>query len=371
MAIPCATELKTICAYFHVDASAEILSQEVLLHIFSFLGQNDLLSCRSVCREWKQISEDDALGWRVLFERVFGRSPSNELSLFAEGAALSQGSVFHLPYTVKTFPHSAGISALTCHAGLIISAHDDCHIRIWFPDSIAPIQTIESHVNQISVLRVIDNSLVADAPSHHQLQTWNVGSWKPYTNGRYEAKALHLGTMWGLERTATYCDKTNLFIQHKKTKGTWGPDSASGLRAYTLVNLAPELTSPFPLNYREWPTLLEAHEGRLFAAMCGTSGWGMQRFKIYMWDCETRKQLHTFKTHTPHQAVTCLAFWHRLMFSGHLDGAVRLWHLDTHERLKTFNFASKIEALSVAADGQTLCIAQRHDYMTVLHFPLT
>lgn len=291
------------------------LPEELLLFIFSKLDNpSDLLMCRLTTRRWKRIAEDPLLGTLGCLHRRF------------TGAEITSQSL------------SSPITCMKVFDTNLVSAHLDGHIRHWTEESTTEIYIQNNHITELALER---GWLMAASPAPGRLHVFNLHPGTLIRTIDYDSIKLRKGRPWGLSALQTYNPMTNVYARRSKT----APHklvlaTIEGINFKHFKTLLLEKTNPI--------TYIAAHHAYIFTAS------GTTHFTIHMWD-STGELTHTFTLKSPKPSVTALAFHDHYMFSGHQDGAMRIWDLMEKTRVSTKTLTNDpITALTFDPHATTL-----------------
>ena len=162
--------------HFHSSLSF-LLPIEIQTEVFTYLPVQILIKCHYVCKQWKQILEEDTY-WRVLSKRdfTFYPDPVPPITWKTHYLTISfppkniQNCQIICDKTLKG--HTAAVECILMERGKIFSGALDKTIKIW---DLAGnlLDTLEGHTSAVTGLAVRDNTLVSSA-NCREIKIWDL-----------------------------------------------------------------------------------------------------------------------------------------------------------------------------------------------------
>ena len=124
----------------------QALPQELLIHIFSGLNAQALCACSLVCKEWRELSQDNIL-WRGLFTSMFPTCNPSGIENFQKAY---QEQLPYLNFAKGVYAshtltgHTRVVSCLAVIDGMLVSGSSTIRSRLGFKDS-AMLHTLRGH----------------------------------------------------------------------------------------------------------------------------------------------------------------------------------------------------------------------------------
>ena len=142
----------------------QALPQELLIHIFSGLNAQRTCACSLVCKEWRELSQDNIL-WRGLFTSMFPTCNPSGIENFQKAYQDQHTAYSNLAngvYASHTLTgHTRGVSCLAVIDGKLVSGSWDNTIKVWDLKTDQCLHTLTGHTDGVSSLAVIDGKLVS------------------------------------------------------------------------------------------------------------------------------------------------------------------------------------------------------------------
>ncbi len=304
-------------------APIHALPDEVMIHIFSGLNAQELTTCSSVCKEWRELSQDNVL-WKRLFNSIFPTCNSAGIENFKKAyhdqLALYSNFANGVYASHTLTGHADGVNSLAVADGKLFSGSSDGTIKVWDLETNRCLYTLTGHADGVRSLAVADGKLFSGS-SDCTIKVW--GDLE--TNRCLYTLTGHANWVFCL----AVADGKLFSGSSDGTIKVW--DLETNRCLYTLTGHA------------NWVFCLAVADGKLFS--------GSYDGTIKVWgDLETNRCLYTLTGHA--DGVRSLAVADGKLFSGSSDGTIKVWDLETNRCLYTLTgHADGVRSLAVA-DGK-------------------
>lgn len=284
----------------------ELLPEEILVNIFSFLGPESLGTLSRVNRRFKVLTEDDQV-WQHLFRSHWDKSPTLSKPEYDWKSTFKAQSILidnwkNGRYSHKVIlEHSRQVQCVQLGHDLVISGGSDKLVKVWDLQGQC-LKTFGGSHSAVSTLSISQDgrSRITCAYRNGEMKSWDLNSgdivWDKQFNYFSE----------GFQFTA------EAVISWDQTVQMWDIQTGELLGTYS--------------GHSRKVTCVETHLDRMVSGSTDKS--------VNLWSLESAKRLRVFNGHSG--AVNSLDLDETLMVSGANDKLVKLWDSRVGSSVTTF-----------------------------------
>jgi WD40 repeat protein len=271
--------------------------------------------------------------------------------------------------------HTNGINALALLGRTLVSASSDRTLRLWSLESAEAIDTFEGHAAGVNAVAILDENHVVSGSDDGTLRVWDLRSGKT-------ARLLTGHTGW--VRALAVLDEHRIISGSEDgTLRVWDAETGetlhilrghtAGIRAVTSIDGRLAVSGSIDGTLRVWDLengqpLLTQSFATAISVMAKVDSrrvaLGSDDGTLWVWDLAAGTPIRSFAGHRAWIfALAVLSDHHASSSAG--DRTVRVWNLETGERVSTFTLDAPATAIVGCSDGRMLVAG---DTSGCLHF---
>eukprot|EP01132_Coremiostelium_polycephalum_P004762 gene4762-5941_t len=299
--------------------SISSIPRVLLIHIFKYLSPPSSISIGLVCKQWKNIFDDEDLWVKYCLHNGINHKDQNLLtwkSTFINVLKEKKLWFSNKIYQTTLKGHSKCIYCIKLVDQYILSGGDDKKLKVW--DSTSKkgkhLFSLKGHTGSVKSVDCQSNfARIFTSSSDFTARIWNVKTKKSlftYT-GHHEAVTSinFLGDVEGKVLTSSL----------DKTLQIWDAETGS-----TLSTMTGHTKGIYGVRYEKNSVV-----GSGGVAVSVSADWTAR-----VWDTRTSQSVRIFNEHE--DDVTCVSIYDSKVVTGSGDGTIRLWDLGTGKTISTF-----------------------------------